>query len=332
MAFVNESKQIVALVGGVGGAKLAHGLAQLLPPGHLTVIVNTGDDFLHYGLRVCPDLDTVMYTLSGLVNKTNGWGVADDTFATLAALKRYGEDPWFGLGDKDFATHLLRTQAIANGESLTTVTQKLTTALGINQTILPMSNAPVATKVITVEQGELDFQVYFVRHRWQPTVTAIRYDGVEQAAVSEEVRRALLDANAILIGPSNPWLSIAPILSVPGLRDAIVQRDVPRVALSPIVGGEAIKGPAAKLMAEMNYPVTAAAVADYYRGVINGFVYDDRDSELKIDGLRTITFDTIMRSDEDRAVLARKILDWIEGWGGSNEYLDNHSGQTAQPR
>ena len=185
MALTNEPKNIVALVGGVGGAKLAHGLAQILPPECLTVIVNTGDDFWHYGLRVCPDLDTVMYTLSGVVNKTNGWGVADDTFATLSALKRYGEDPWFGVGDQDFATHLLRTQAIANGESLTTVTQKLTTALGINQTILPMTNAPVATKVVTIEQGELDFQVYFVRHRWQPTVTAIRFDGIEDAAVSE---------------------------------------------------------------------------------------------------------------------------------------------------
>ena len=332
MALTNEPKHIVVLVGGVGGAKLAHGLAQILPPECLTVIVNTGDDFWHYGLRVCPDLDTVMYTLSGVVNKTNGWGVADDTFATLSALKRYGEDPWFGVGDQDFATHLLRTQAITNGESLTTVTQKLTTALGINQTILPMTNAPVATKVITIEQGELDFQVYFVRHRWQPTVTAIRYDGIEEAAVSEAVANAIADADAILIGPSNPWLSIAPILSVPGMRVAIIQRDVPRVALSPIVGGEAIKGPAAKLMAEMNYPVSATAVADYYRGVINGFVYDERDSELKIDGLRTVTFDTIMKSDEDRAVLARKILDWIEGWGGSNEYLGNHSGQTAQPR
>ncbi|MEP7293966.1 MAG: 2-phospho-L-lactate transferase [Chloroflexota bacterium] len=315
MALASESKNIVVLVGGVGGAKLAHGLAQLLPAGRLTVIVNTGDDFWHYGLRVCPDLDTVMYTLSGLVNKTNGWGVADDTFDTLNAMKRYGEAPWFGIGDKDFATHLLRTQALANGDSLTTITQKLTTALGINQTILPMTNASVATKVATVEQGELDFQVYFVRQRWQPTVTAIRFDGVEKAAVSVEAQQAIANADMILFGPSNPWLSIAPILAVPGMRDALVARNVPRVALSPIVHGEAIKGPAAKLMAELNYPVSAAAVADYYRGVINGYVYDERDAELKIDGLRTTTFDTIMRSDEDRVLLARKMLQWIESWG-----------------
>ncbi|MEO8394521.1 MAG: 2-phospho-L-lactate transferase [Chloroflexota bacterium] len=315
MALASESKNIVVLVGGVGGAKLAHGLAQLLPPGRLTVIVNTGDDFWHYGLRVCPDLDTVMYTLSGLVNKTNGWGVADDTFDTLNAMKRYGETPWFGIGDKDFATHLLRTQALANGDSLTTITQKLTTGLGINQTILPMTNDSVATKVITSEQGELDFQVYFVRHRWQPTVTAIRFEGVEKAAVSAEAQQAMANADVILFGPSNPWLSIAPILAVPGMRDALIARDVPRVALSPIVHGEAIKGPAAKLMAELKYPVSAATVADYYRGVINGYVYDERDAELKIDGLRTTTFDTIMRSDEDRMVLARKMLQWIEGWG-----------------
>jgi LPPG:FO 2-phospho-L-lactate transferase len=331
VALASKSKKIVVLVGGVGGAKLAHGLAQLLPAGRLTVIVNTGDDFWHYGLRVCPDLDTVMYTLSGLVNKTNGWGVADDTFVTLSAMKRYGEDSWFGIGDKDFATHLLRTRALANGDSLTAVTQKLTTALGINHTILPMTNASVATKVTTVEQGELDFQVYFVRHRWQPTVTAIRFDEAEAASVSVEAQQAIANADVILFGPSNPWLSIAPILAVPGMRDALLARDVPRVALSPIVGGEAIKGPAAKLMAELNYPVTAAAVADYYRGVINGFVYDERDSELTIDGLRNTTFDTIMRSDEDRVVLARKILHWMKGWGGSNEYLGNHSGQTAQP-
>jgi LPPG:FO 2-phospho-L-lactate transferase len=330
VALASESKKIVVLVGGVGGAKLAHGLSQLLPPGQLTVIVNTGDDFWHYGLRVCPDLDTVTYTLSGLVNKANGWGVADDTFTTLGALKRFGEDPWFGIGDQDFATHLLRTQALAQGDSLTVVTQKLTKALGINQTILPMTDAPVATKVATIEQGELDFQVYFVRHRWQPTVTAIRFEGVEAAAVSTQAQQAIADADLILFGPSNPWLSIAPILAVPGMRDALISRDVPRVALSPIVGGEAIKGPAAKLMAELNYPVTAMAVADYYRGVINGYVYDERDAELKIDGLRTTTFDTIMRSDEDRVVLARKILQWIEGWGGSHEYLGNHSGQTAQ--
>ncbi len=322
---------VVALVGGVGGAKLAHGLAQILPPEHLTIIVNTGDDFWHYGLRVCPDLDTVTYTLAELVDPVKGWGVAGDTFEALGALERYGEEPWFQIGDKDFATHLLRTRALRSGETLTAVTQKLTSALGIHPSILPMTDAPVATKINTVEYGELDFQEYFVRHRWQPTVRSIRFDGIEGAALSLEVQRALDRADAILFGPSNPWLSIAPILAVAGMRERLTARGVPIVALSPIVAGQAIKGPAAKLMAELNHPVTAAAVADYYRGVINGYVYDERDADLHINGLRATTFDTVMRTDEDRSVLARKILDWISSWGGSNEHLGDNSGQAAQP-
>lgn len=322
---------VVVLVGGVGGAKLAHGLAQILPPGRLTTIVNTGDDLWYYGLRVCPDLDTVTYTLAGLVDPEKGWGVAGDTFTALDALRRYGEETWFGVGDQDLATHLLRTQALANGESLTAITQKLTSALGIRHAVLPMTDAQVATKIATVEHGELDFQDYFVHHRWQPTARAIRFDGAEQADVSSAVRQAIENADVILFGPSNPWLSIAPILSIPGMRDLLTVRDVPRVALSPIVDGQAIKGPAAKLMSELGYPVTAAAVADYYAGMINGFVYDERDSELKIDGLRAVTFDTIMQSNEDRAVLARKILEWTTTWGGINERLGDHTGQAAKP-
>lgn len=313
-----ESKNIVVLVGGVGGAKLAHGLAQIVPPGRLTVIVNTGDDFWHYGLRVCPDLDTVMYTLAGLVDPAKGWGVAGDSFDTLEAMRRYGEDTWFGIGDRDFATHLLRTQALLKGDSLTMVTQKFTSALGIPHTILPMTDAQVATKVSTVEQGELDFQLYFVKHRWQPTVKSIRFDGIEGAAVSPEAQKAIAGADMILFGPSNPWLSIAPILAVPGLRERLLARDVPRAALSPIVHGEAIKGPAAKLMAELGLEVSARTVAAYYGDIINGFVYDERDSALGIGGLRTATFDTIMRSDDDRVTLARRMLAWIDTWGGQS--------------
>jgi LPPG:FO 2-phospho-L-lactate transferase len=306
-----ESLNVVVLVGGVGGAKLAHGLAQILPPDRLTVIVNTGDDFWNYGLRICPDIDTVMYTLAGLVDKTNGWGVAGDTRNVLGALQRYGEETWFGLGDQDIATHLLRTQALLLGESLTSVTQRLTKALGIFHTILPMTDAQVATKLDTVEKGMLDFQVYFVRHRWQPTVRAIHFEGIEGAALSPEVGRAIDQADVILLGPSNPWLSIAPILAVPGMRERLTARAVPRVALSPIVGGQAVKGPAAKLMAELRYEVSARAVADYYQGIINGFVYDERDQELMIDTLQTATFDTIMQTDADRVALAREILEWI---------------------
>lgn len=305
---------IVVLVGGVGGAKLAHGLAQILPPESLTIIVNTGDDFWHYGLRVCPDLDTVMYTLGGLVDKTNGWGIAGDTRNMLSALKRYGEEAWFGLGDQDIATHLLRTQMWHEGKRLTEITQSLTKRLGISHSILPMTDVPVRTIMDTEEHGEIEFQVYFVRYRWQPTVKAIRFDGIEAASVSPEARTALERADAILIGPSNPWLSIDPILSVPGMRSLILSRDVPRVAVSPIVRGGAIKGPAAKLMSELKYEPSARTVADYYNEIINGFVYDERDAGLNLNLKRIVAFDTIMVDDEDRAVLARRILEWIEEW------------------
>lgn len=305
-------KHVVLLVGGVGGAKLAHGLAQVLPPKSLTVIVNTGDDFWHYGLRVCPDLDTVMYTLGGLVDKVNGWGIAGDTRNMLAGLQRYGEEPWFGLGDQDLATHLLRTQMWRDGKRLTEITRSLTKRLGISHQILPMTDAPVRTMIDTVEYGELEFQTYFVRYRWQPTVKAIRLDGIEAASVSPEAQAALERADAILVGPSNPWLSIAPIVSVPGMREIILSRNVPRVAVSPIVQGQAIKGPAAKLMAELGYEVSAQAVANYYGDIITGYVHDERDTGLILNNKEVTSFDTIMVDNEDRVVLARKILQSIE--------------------
>ncbi len=307
-------EKVVTLVGGVGGAKLAHGLAQVLAPEQLTVIVNTGDDFWHLGLRICPDLDTVMYTLADVVNKENGWGVAGDTFQTLGALQRYGLDTWFGLGDKDMATHLLRTQWWREGVPLTEITQRLTAALNVRCRVLPMTDAPVATMVDTVEHGELEFQEYFVRHRWQPTMKGIRLEGIGQAAMSEAVRQALAEADVILVGPSNPWLSITPVLSVPGMRAALLARDVPRVAITPIIQGQAVKGPASKLMTELGYDVSAASVAQFYSEAINGFVYDERDSALSISGLRTMAMDTIMHTDTDRAVLARHVLDWIKRW------------------
>lgn len=305
---------VVVLVGGVGGAKLAFGLAQVLPPEELTIIVNTGDDFWHYGLRVCPDLDTIMYTLSGLVDKTNGWGIAGDTRNTLEALKRYGEDTWFGLGDQDIATHLLRTKALCEGESLTEITTRLTKKLGVSQTILPMTDAPVATMVNTVEHGELDFQTYFVRYRWQPTVTALRLAGIETATVTEAVEGAISNADIILIGPSNPWLSIDPILAVPGMRDLISSRSVPRIAVSPIVGGRALKGPADKLMQELGYEASAKTVVDYYGGLINGFVYDQIDADLDVSLPHTLVCETIMKTDEDKILLAQTVIDWIRGW------------------
>jgi len=304
--------KIVALVGGVGGAKLAHGLAQVLPPENLTVVVNTGDDFWHYGLRICPDFDTVMYTLGGVVDPVNGWGVCGDTVAMLSALERYGETPWFRLGDQDLATHLLRTEALHHGERLTTIMQRLTKALGIHSSILPMTDDEVSTIVDTVEYGRLSFQDYFVRYRWQPTVRSLTYDGVERATVTSEVAHAVAQADAIMIGPSNPWLSLAPMLSMPGLREALLTRDIPRIAITPIVGGKAIKGPAAKLMAELGYEVSAQSVAEFYREYINGFIYDQVDINFIRPDVRYLLTNTIMQTDADRAVLAQQALTWIE--------------------
>lgn len=311
---MSHFEKIVVLVGGVGGAKLAHGLAQILQPGQLTIIVNTGDDLWHYGLRVCPDMDTVMYTLAGLIDPAKGWGLADESHNMLDMMQRYGETPWFGIGDRDIATHLLRTQALHDGATLTEVTAMLAGRLGIPQKLVPMTDAPVATMMDTVELGELAFQDYFVRHRWQPTVRGIRLNGIEQAMLTPAVQTALENADAILVGPSNPWLSIAPILSVPGMADLIRSRNVPRVAVTPIIQGAAVKGPAAKLMAELGYTPSAEAVAAYYGNLLNGFVYDERDAELQITDQQTTMMDTMMVTDADRAALARRVLEWVESW------------------
>lgn len=314
--------KVVCLVGGVGGAKLAHGLAQILEPGQLTIIVNTGDDFWHYDLRICPDSDTVMYTLAGLIDPVNGWGIADDNNnQALRALQRYGVDTWFRLGDQDMATHLLRTQWLRQGIRQTEVTQQLATRLGIQHRLLPMTDEPVATMVNTVEHGELAFQTYFVKMRWQPTVKSLRLDGIEAAQLTTEVADAITAADMILFGPSNPWLSIMPILAVPGLKNLLLERDIPRVAVTPIIRGQAVKGPASKLMAELGYKQSATSIVDYYQSIINGFVYDKEDANLNISGLRTTAMNTIMRSDDDRAVLARQILDWIARWSANEKHV-----------
>jgi LPPG:FO 2-phospho-L-lactate transferase len=305
-------ERVVLLVGGVGGAKLAYGLREILPPEKLTIIVNTGDDFWLYGLRICPDLDTITYTLGERVNKQQGWGVANDTHQMLDALRGYGEDTWFGLGDIDMATHLLRTEMLRAGHTLTDITERIQTALGVEHRILPMTDDEVATVVDTVEHGEIGFQTYFVRYRWQLTVRGLRYTGADAATMPEAVRGAMAEADAIILGPSNPWLSLAPILAMPGMRQAIVGRDVPRVAVSPIVGGEAIKGPTAKIMRELGVPPTAASVARYYGDVINGFVYDETDAPLTLDGIRTTALQTVMRTDRDKIMLAEKLLQWIK--------------------
>ena len=302
---------VVALAGGVGGAKLAHGLAQILPPEDLTVVVNTGDDFEHLGLHVSPDLDTVLYTLAGLANPETGWGLRDESWNFLDALGRLGGETWFRLGDRDLATHVERSHRLWAGESLTEVTAALCAALGVRMRVLPMTDDIFRTMVQT-EEGELEFQEYFVQRRCEPRVTGFRFDGLGSAFPTEQVLTALDAADVIIFCPSNPFVSLDPILSLPGVRERVGRKRA--VAVSPIVGGQAIKGPAAKMFAELEMEVTAASVAAHYAGLLRGFVLDEVDAELKpsieSDTLQVLVTNTVMRSDADRARLAREVLDF----------------------
>lgn len=303
---------IVALAGGVGGAKLADGLYRIVAPDELALIVNTGDDFDLYGLRISPDADTVLYTLAGVANPETGWGIADDTFATLEMLRRYGEDTWFLLGDRDFATHIQRTRWLREGQPPTQVAERLTTALGVRARLLPMSDATVATRVRTPD-GELAFQDYFVRRHHSDEVLGIRFAGIETARPSDAVREAIAQAEAIIFCPSNPIVSIGPILAVPGLRDQLHTARVPRVAISPIVGGQALRGPADRMLAGLGDEVSALGVARIYADVLDGMVIDNTDAALaeRITAelhLAVHVTDTIMRNETDRQRLASETL------------------------
>ena len=304
---------VLALCGGVGGAKLAFGLLQVLAADDLTIAVNTGDDFEHLGLSISPDLDTVTYTLSGLADAERGWGLAGETWSFMEGLRRLGAEDWFWLGDHDLATHVERTRQLAAGRSLSEVTQALTTRLGLPDVIVPMSDQPVRT-VIDTPGGPLAFQHYFVREQCRPTVTGVRYPGSESARPSPRLATALArtDLRAILICPSNPFLSIGPILAIPGVRQAIARNPAPCIAVSPIVGGRALKGPAAKLMLELGVEPSATAVASYYRGLARGLVLDRVDAgeqaSVEAAGLAAIAVPSIMRTDADRVALAKATL------------------------
>lgn len=304
---------ILALAGGVGGARLADGLAALLGP-ELAVIVNTGDDFEHLGLSVSPDLDTVMYTLAGIANAETGWGIAGESWNFLDQVERLGGPGWFRLGDRDLATHVLRSERLGQGERLTAITADLCRRLGIVARVLPMCDAPVRTMVETAT-GPLAFQDYFVRLRCAPAVTGFAFAGVERAEPSAEIRAAIGDAGlaAILLCPSNPFVSIDPILAVPGLKTLLRSRGVPIVAVSPIIGGAAVKGPAAKMMQELGLEVSALAVADHYRGFIEALLIDDADAALapRIErlGMAAPVAPTLMRTREDRRGLAARCLE-----------------------
>jgi LPPG:FO 2-phospho-L-lactate transferase len=307
--------RIVALAGGVGGAKLADGLAQLLPPEALTIIVNTGDDFEHLSLYISPDVDTVCYTLAGLANPETGWGRADETFEVLENIRTLGGPDWFRLGDKDLATHLERTRRLCLGQTLTEVTRDFCKAWGVQHTVLPMSDDPVRTMVDTVECGELPFQEYFVHHRCEPRVKGFRFEGIESARPTLQVQQALEQADAIVICPSNPWVSVDPILSVIQLRST-AHRSSPIIAVSPIIGGQTVKGPAAKMYTEMGITPSALAVAEHYKNLLTGFVLDTVDVDLaksaQLANIQTLVTNTLMKSKIDRRRLAQDVLNLIQ--------------------
>lgn len=306
-------KHIVALAGGVGGAKLAYGLSKVAAD-QLTIIGNVADDFTLYGLHISPDLDTVMYTLSEIANPVTGWGIQGDTWQLVEMLRRYGEDVWFNLGDRDSATHLLRTMWLSDGVPLTEVTARLARHLNVPHALLPVTDDRVVTLVDTVEFGTLGFQTYFVRHRWQPTVTRVQYDGIERARATDAVKAALQAADAIILCPSNPVLSIQPILAVPGVQEALQQRRGPCVAVSPFVGGKAVKGPADKLMGELGLGILPADLIGYYAGLLDGLVVDVSDCEHARDlDTPTLVTQTLMKTDDDKIRLAEDILSWVEG-------------------
>lgn len=307
-------RRVVALTGGVGGAKLVSGLAGILSDDQLTVIVNTGDDFEHLGLVICPDLDSVIYALAGLANPHTGWGRVDETWNFMEALGELGGPTWFGLGDRDLALHHERTRLIGEGHSLTAVTQHICQALGVAVTVLPMSDQPVRTIVIS-DEGELSFQDYFVAQSCEPRVYGFHFDGLKTANPAPGVLEALLATDLVILCPSNPWVSLDPILSVSGVREAVAAKPV--IGVSPIVGGKTIKGPAAKMFVDLGFESSALAVAEHFQDLLSGLVIDREDeamaSEITLLGMRVLVTDTIMKTADDRLRLAEEIIDFASG-------------------
>jgi len=312
------SGHVLALSGGVGGAKLAAGLCAVLPPESLTIAVNTGDDFEYLDLTICPDLDSVTYALAGLNDTARGWGVADETWQAMAMISRLGGPNWFNLGDRDLGLHLTRAMGLREGMSLSEVTARLIDRLGIAHRVVPMSDDPVRTRVRT-DAGWLDFQHYFVREQCRPEVRGVRFAGADEARPSPGLVEALArpDFAAVVICPSNPWLSIDPILALPGVRDRIAELTVPVIAVSPLVGGTALKGPLAKLMGELGQPVTNLALAEHYDGLLDHLVIDEADAAdakpLHDFGLCATVTQTVMREGADRERLAREVLVLVDG-------------------
>ena len=311
------SKTIVALSGGIGGAKLATGIAQSGNAENLVIIANTGDDFVHFGLKVCPDIDTLIYTLAGVNNSETGWGRDGETWSFMSAMSELGGDTWFQLGDKDLAQNVLRTAQLRDGKSLSEVSEHLAAKVGVTAQVIPMSDESVPT-IIETAGGALDFQQYFVRDQCLPVVTSIVSLGIEAARPAPEFCR-LLDSDdvaAFVICPSNPYLSIGPILSLPGVCDGLRNNKAPVIAVSPIVSGDSLKGPTAKIMAELGIPCSATQVAEHYKGLIDGLVIDSSDSassdEISSKGITVKIANIVMKSVKDRTDLANVVLEFAK--------------------
>lgn len=306
------SMKITALTGGVGGSKLLVGLASVLPPEQITIIANTGDDIELFGLRICPDIDTVTYTLAGVINEDTGWGLSGDTFECLRSLARYGEPSWFNLGDSDLATHIFRTNHLRDGRSLTEVTDLIRRSLNVPSVILPMTDAYVPTRVVT-DEGEMHFQEYFVRRRCEPVIREIRFDNIVSARPAPGVIDSILEAEVVVICPSNPFISIGPILEVPGVRQALQETKATVVAVTPIIGRKALKGPAADMLRDLGHEVSACGVARMYRDFLDVFIVDETDKQALTDvqrlGVPAIHTNTLMNSIEDRRRLAQETIE-----------------------
>ena len=311
---VSRDESVVVLAGGVGGSKFLLGLSHVVPPQQITIIGNTGDDMELCGLRICPDLDTIAYTLSGKVDKSQGWGIKHDTFTCLQSLKKFGFPGWFRVGDKDLATHLWRTHLLEKGLGLVEVTARISKTLGIRSTLLPMPDYFTPTRLLT-DQGDLYLQEYLVREKMHPRVRKIIYTNIGQSSVPVDVEKAMNTAGMVLLAPSNPFISIGPILEVPKMKSLLKCSNRPVVAISPVVDGKAFKGPAVKMLSELGYPPSALGVAQFLRGVVNCFVLDFKDrcfyEQVKALGMQVKVTNTIMHSTADKIALARSV---IEEW------------------
>ncbi|MEO8252289.1 MAG: 2-phospho-L-lactate transferase [Chloroflexota bacterium] len=303
--------KVTLLAGGTGGAKLAHGFQMALPPGDLTVIVNVADDTERNGLLVCPDIDTILYTLAGLSDREQGWGVAADTFTAMDLLSLYGEETWFRIGDADLATHVRRAHLMHDGASLTDATAAMATALGVPSHLVPATDDRLRTFLQT-DAGELDFQSYFVQRGQRDDVRGVRFDGADAARPSSAALAALASAELVVIGPSNPIVSIGPILAVPGMREAFLGSRAPRMGVSGIVAGKALRGPADKMLISLGHESSALGVARIYEGLVERFVIDESDvalaPQIQVLGMVVSVLPTVMRTNEDRAGLARGLV------------------------